>query len=236
VTVGAVAPDGRWVALAGPEEGGDATRLVVLTPATGTSQSHLLRGDILPEVFSMDGASLFAVHRYRTYYRVEIVDVALGAQRDALSREKVRGDDMRGTGVAAVMSPDRSLLATLYRDAGHLGSHPGDHPAGDQGHSTAFVHVVDLRNNWTYCADLFPPFGQGPAGDDVIVGDGTDVVVGATAAGAVARIDAAALHDPTPGAAVPVTVTHGGPVPRWPEGVAATPGFDRVVAVLPPGR
>jgi hypothetical protein len=93
--------------------------------------------------------------------------------------------------------------------------------------------VIDLRNGWAHCADLDAPFGQGPRRDDVIVGDGTDVLVAATAAGAVARIEAAALHDPDPAAGVPVTVAHGVAVPRWPAGVTTTPGFTRLVATLP---
>jgi hypothetical protein len=105
------------------------------------------------------------------------------------------------------------------------------HP-GHEGSSPAFVHLADLQNAWTYCVDLPAPFGSGPPGDDVIVADGGDVVVGAAASGAVARIDAGAVHTPAP-RPIGVTVGQGGPPPRWPAAATGIAGFERLVAVLP---
>ena len=55
---------------------------------------------------------------------------------------------MHGHAVHGVMSADRTLLATLYRN-------PGDDD------EPAFVHVLDLQDGWSYCADL--PARSAPA-------------------------------------------------------------------------
>jgi hypothetical protein len=227
----AVAPDGRWVALTARSAEADMTVLTVLEPATGNTRTHRLWGDIRAEAFSVDGEHLFAIRRFGDHYRVVLLGVFAGGQAQTLSRDKVEGGDMTGGAVAAVLSPDRTVLATLYRNPPDVAGHPGH-----EGSSPAFVHLADLENTWTSCIDLPAPFGTGPAGDDVIVADGRDVVVAATASGAVARIDASAVHTPAlPTAPNPIglTVTRGGPVPRWPAAATGVEGFERMVAVLP---
>ena len=62
---------------------------------------------------------------------------------------------MHGHAVHGVMSEDRTLLATLYRNPANT-----DEPA--------FVHVLDLQHGWSYCADLPVPFGTGAPGTDLI--------------------------------------------------------------------
>ena len=223
--VDAAAPDGRWVALTERSPDSDTTVLTVLDPATGESRRHRLQGDVEAEAFTVDGDHLFVIRHLAHHYRVELVTVATGEQQQTLSRDKKPGADMTGGRVAAVLSPDRSVLATLYRNPAGTAGHPGH-----VGSSPAFVHLADLQHGWTYCVDLPAPFGTGPAGDDVIVADGTDVVVGATAAGRVARIDAASVHSTEVFRPVGFTVGEGtvaGPPP-----VIGVETVDRVVAVL----
>ena len=77
------------------------------------------------------------------------------------------------------------MLATLYRNPGN-----DDEPA--------FVHVLDLKHGWSYCADLPAPFGQGPVGTDEIELTARDtVVVAATKGHRLAEIHIAAVHTPS---------------------------------------
>ena len=132
-------------------------------------------------------------------------------------------EDMYGYVVQSVLTADRQRLATLYRDP-----HSDDH--------TAFVHLLDLQSGVTVCIDLTAPFGTGAPGTDAIRSnpDGT-LEVGhhelGTTQGAVR------LHDPDAIlTAEPQRHYHAaaGPDPdpaAVPDGIAATPGFVRFVAL-----
>ncbi len=92
-----------------------------------------------------------------------------------------------------MLSADRTLLSTLYRNP-----RDGDEPA--------FVHVLDLQNGWSYCADLPPPFGTGAVGSDSIASSSTDtVIVSAANAPRVAEIHIDEVHIP---GGPPVTVDY----------------------------
>jgi hypothetical protein len=229
LTLDAVAPDGRWLALTVRSAATDTTDVVVFDPTTGAGQRHEVEGDVTAEAFTALGYELFTIRDHGDHYRVEMVDVATGRQSPSLGRDKsTPGGDMTGAGVAAVLTTDRSVLATLYRSPGQAPGHPGH-----EGSSPAFVHFANLTTGLTYCADLPAPFGTGAAGDDVIAVEGSTVAVADTRRRAVARIDVGDVQDPDPAHPVPVAVTVGGAVPQWPAGVTATPGFVRVVAVIP---
>jgi hypothetical protein len=257
--VDAVAPDGRWVALTEWSPATSRTTMTILEPATGAMRRHVLDGRFEAEAFTTEGEKVFALRHFEHHYRVVLVHTGFGALaqqfplplpgvariEQVLSREKVPGGDMTGAVVTAVLTPDRTVLATLYRNPSGVPGHPGH-----EGSSPAFVHLADLDHQWTYCIDLPAPFGTGPRGDDVIGIDGDDVVVGARASGAVARIGVAALHDPVvqdppppttyaPGEVVgapfvPITPTFtpGAPLPFTPD-LSAVEGIDRIVVVLP---
>jgi hypothetical protein len=226
--VEAVAPGGRWVALTERSSSEDVTVLTVLDAERGTTRRQILRGDVEPEAFTLDGNHLFAIRRYEHHYRVELVDLVTGAQDQSRSRDKDLGGDMTGGVVASALTDDRTVLATLYRNPPHVPGHPGH-----EGSSPAFVHLADLQNKWTSCIDLPAPFGTGPEGDDVIATDDDDVVVGATASGAVARIDAGAIHTPDPARPMTAVLTDGGHLPHWPADVTTTAGFERFIAIVP---
>jgi hypothetical protein len=125
---------------------------------------------------------------------------------------------MHGESVHGVMSADRTLLATLYRN-----------PADDD--EPAFVHVLDLEDGWSYCADLPAPFGTGPVGSDAIALTPTGtIVVAATTFDRLAEIHIDAVR--TPGdSPVPLQIRRGTIAPP-----AATlrsiPGFEYVIAPL----
>ncbi len=224
VHVAAVQPGGGRVALA--TKIGEHTEVmdVVLDEGVAQAKTTVFEGEVEPEAYSLDGTRLFGARIYADRYHVHVLDLATGEQFPTLGPDKaLPPEDMWGTVVQAVLSPDGAQLATLYRDS----SKP-DH--------TAFVHLLDLAAGATVCIDLHEPFGTGEAGSDALTwsADGT-VLVGHR--GATAKASAAAAFDP---AAIwsgsPQPHHHAEPRPdlgaaEIPDGVAATPGFLRFVAV-----
>jgi hypothetical protein len=213
--VSVVAPKGRFVALVGYTP--NQTRLVVIDAANGKVTDRTLKGHLRPEAFRVDGTALFALDdrpaANPTYYRVQSIDVATGDRYDVNDRDKtVQPEDMTGSSVRAVATPDGTMLSTLYRNAGKK-------PA-------AFVHVLNLALGYTYCADLPEPFGLGAAGTDSIAlsPDGASVFV--SSAGAFATIGLQALRDFGGGEADLMKVTATPPTTVGllnPLGAAATP-------------
>lgn len=226
--VAAVQPGGTSVVLAGRD--GDATVVVDVDTATGEPRTEQrFDGVVEPEAFSLDHTLLFAARVYEDRYHVHVLNLATGTQEPTLGPDKsATPEDMYGSVVQAVLSPDGAQLATLYRDS----STP---------RHTAFVHLLSLETGFTVCIDLHEPFGTGPAGSDAIEWrhDGT-VVVGHTGPGTTG-----------PGAAGPVSATFdpasiwsGDPqphyhadaavdpdAPRLPGGLTDVEGFRRFVAM-----
>ena len=225
LSISAVAPAGRWVALTDRRpgygsQGRVSTEVVVFDPRSGTEVHRLaLAGDVQPEAFSVNGSLIFALDYHRDHYRVQTIELRTGSRYDTSDRNKVPPEDMHGRAVHGVMSADRTLLATLYRNPGDA-----DEPA--------FVHVLDLKNAWSHCADLPAPFGTGPPGTDAIELTPTDtVIVAATQAHRLAEIHIDAVHTPGTGP-VPVEFRAGTITPPNPA-FTSMPGFEYVIAPLP---
>jgi hypothetical protein len=180
----------------------------------------VLHGDLRPEAFSVDGDRIFALDYRGDHYRVQTIELSTGLRYDTNGRDKtIAPEDMHGASVRGVMSADRTLLATLYRNPGNV-------------MEPAFVHVLDLEYGWSYCADLPRPFGTGPRGSDVIELTPTNtVVVASLQASRVAEIHIDEVH--TPGA-TPVAVEYrNGTVAPDGSGFRSTPGFGHVIAAIP---
>jgi hypothetical protein len=226
LSISAVAPAGRWVALTDRRhgygsQGRAVTEVVVFDPRAGREVHQMvLTGDVQPEAFSVDGTLLFALDYRGDHYRVQTIELRTGDRYDTSDRDKtVAAEDMHGQSVRGVMSADRTLLATLYRNPGNV-------------HEPAFVHVLDLQHGWSYCADLPQPFGTGPSGTDAIeLTPAHTVVVAATKSGRLAEIHIDAVHTPgdTP---VPVAFRNGTITPAGTT-FLSMPGFDYVIATLP---
>jgi hypothetical protein len=224
-SISAVSPGGRWVALTDgpaaytPGAPRPATRLVVFDTDTGSESRRLeLRGDVRPEAFSVTGELVFALDYRGDSYRVQTVYLETGEQYDTSSRDKsVEREDMYGTSVRAVLSADKTLLSTLYRN-----------PDPDE---PAFVHILDLQNGWAYCADLTAPFGTGPEGSDRIeITPAGTVVVAATQVNRIAEIHIEEVHQPSD---QPVTVEYrDGALPPTEPAFDASTGFAQVIATL----
>ncbi|MFC4590360.1 YncE family protein [Sphaerisporangium corydalis] len=175
----AVSQAGNAVALGAPAPadpygapGRKETTLVIADPAGRTAPKVVrLKGNFEPDGFSGGGEVLFVLEYLPATapesYRVRAYDIESGTLGPLLTRNKTpvpKGDEetMRGEGRAAVLSPDRSRLYTLYtHQQNHL--HTRDLVAGRKTGVHAFVHVLDLNQRWAYCLDLPEPFGHGPA-------------------------------------------------------------------------
>jgi hypothetical protein len=225
LSIGAVAPAGRWIALTDRRPGYGSqsrasTEVVVFDPRAGAEvHRRALTGDVQPEAFSVDGSLMFALDYRGDHYRVQTIDLRSGDRYDTSDRNKiVPVEDMHGRAVHGVMSADGTLLATLYRNPGNV-------------EEPAFVHVLDLKNGWSHCADLPAPFGTGPPGTDAIELTPHDtVVVAATQAQRLAEIHIEAVH--TPGTSpVPVAFRAGTIAPPS-EAFASMPGFEYVIASI----
>ena len=189
-SVSAVAPAGHWVALTDRapgygDQGRSETVITVFDAAAGHEVTRLkYPGDVLPEAFSVGGTLMFVLDYRGDHYRVQTIEVRTGDRYDISDRDKQPPEDMHGVAVRGVMSADRTLLATLYRN-------PGDTK------EPSFVHVLDLEHGWSYCADLPQPFGTGTIGPGTIALTPADtVVVSAPDAHRLAEIHIEKVHSP----------------------------------------
>ena len=186
--------DGRWEAWAEPladgatiyAPGGRAsTTFVVRDKLDGSTRSFTFDRNLEPEAFSSDGRTLFTIdHRPALdpeIYRVTAVDLDQQVIREVIGPGKVPlVEEMRGEGRQQVWAPDDGQLYTLYVRQLHV--HPGlddvlpdDHAAGEA--TDAFVHVLDVDNEWALCLELPAGFGLGPDGTtDIFVTDGGHII------------------------------------------------------------
>jgi hypothetical protein len=202
----AVSADGRACALgrAGASARPAArARTELLVTTDGRPRRYDLPGVVEPDAFTSDRAGLFVLEWLPAHapdrYRVRLLDLGTGRTEPLLTRTKARvppgaEEEMRGDGRAAVLSPDRQVLYTLY-------THQADHRhtrnlvAGRPGGVHAFVHVLHLTERWAYCLDLPHPFGEGPAeGHAVAVSpDGARLAVADVTSGSLAYADTESL-------------------------------------------
>jgi hypothetical protein len=220
LTIAAVAPGGKWIALtdrrAGYGNQGRAHTTVAIFDTTAGEVSHLLNlpGDVQPEAFSTDGSLVFALHYFPDHYRVQTIAVDGTMVSDTFGRDKTPAEDMHGNPIHGVLNADHTLLATLYRD-----------PTSDD--EPAFVHVLDLTHGWSFCTDLPAPFGTGSGRDTIRLAPDDVVEVAATQTNRLAAIRIDAVHEPL--TEVPVTYRDGTIAPP-PAEFTALAGFEYVIA------
>jgi hypothetical protein len=158
---------GRAVAMLAPLPAGvDATyalprshtTIVVADPAgEHPTRRYRLAGNFEPEAFSMDDSRLFLIQylpaEAPTSYRVTSLDLRRGHLNPVFGRFKSPPERMPGIRLAQVFDPTSEQLYTLYTN--RAAEHFHDHWAGSSGdREVSFVHVLNLRAGWAYCAGL----------------------------------------------------------------------------------
>ena len=135
------------------------TTIVVADPAgERPSRRYRLEGNFEPEAFSIDDARLFLIQylpaEAPTAYRVTFLELESGRVRQVFGRFKTPPARMPGIRLAQVFDPSSDQLYTLYtnRAAGQGYGGWADASYGDG--EVSFVHVLNLRKGWAYCAGL----------------------------------------------------------------------------------
>ena len=126
------------------------TALTVLPTDGSQPRTYELDGNFEPEAFSTSGRSLFVVEylppEAPDRYRVRMVDLDTGEVGAVYSADGHLQESMRGTARVQAMDAGGTRLYTLYTT--------------DDG--SAFVHVLDLDEEWAHCVDLPAPIGWSP--------------------------------------------------------------------------
>lgn len=162
-----------------------STTIVVADPTGERAPRRLvLDGNFEPEAFSADDRSIFLIEHLPaeapTAYRVTTLDIATGDLRPVKGRFKVPPQRMPGTRLQQIFDPVRAQLFTLYTNEANdadgawddgggpstasYGAYGDDATEGDEASGdVTFVHVLNLRKGWAYCAGVPRSFwGQPP--------------------------------------------------------------------------
>jgi hypothetical protein len=135
------------------------TSIVVTDPTgEGRTRRYRLKGNFEPEAFSVDDTRLFLIQYLPAEaphaYRVTFLRLQNGKVEPVFGRFKTPPERMPGIRLAQVFDPTSEQLYTLYtnRAAEHYHDGWADASYGDR--EVSFVHVLNLRQGWAYCAGL----------------------------------------------------------------------------------
>ncbi len=205
LTVRTVSPEGTAVALMpGPRGHGiyepqarDRTSITVSYLDDRAPRTYDLEGNIEPEMFSVDETGLYVLEfvpplEPDSYY-VRRLDLATAEMTDTGAPQVGLNPRMRGRARASALHPEGHHLFTLYTLP--QDGDPVFAPDGRDPHH-AFVHVIDLEEDQSYCIFLPVPIGTA---DEAAVGmgispDGDEVVVADPSTSTIARIDVDSLE------------------------------------------
>jgi hypothetical protein len=209
LTVHTVSPDGGAVALMPGERGADLyepeprtwTTITVSYTDDRPSRTYELDGNFEPEMFSLDESLLFLLEFDPPLdpggYFVRQLDLASGEISDTGAPVAPLNPKMGGKARAQVLHPDGTHLYTLYTVPSNAQPvHDVEVADGEDPERWAFVHVIDLDEQWSYCIFLPVPIGTV---DEAAVGmaispDGTTLHVADPSTSTMARIDATELE------------------------------------------
>jgi hypothetical protein len=135
------------------------TTIVVADPAgERAARRYDLEGNFEPEAFSVDDTRLFLIQylpaEAPAAYRVTSLSLKNGKVHPVFGRFKSPPERMPGIRLAQVFDATSEQLYTLYtnRVAEHFHDHWQDASYGER--EVSFVHVLNLREGWAYCAGL----------------------------------------------------------------------------------
>jgi hypothetical protein len=166
-----VSPQGDAVALMEPRtttglyvpERRDSTDIYVARTDGTTWRRYVLEGNYEPEAFSVNTQTLFLLKFLPAdnpdHYEVHRLDLETGAVINDYTPEVGLDTWMKGHARAQVTAPDGRFLYTLY--SLDEGEDPIKDPALENSPDYhAFVHVISLEEEWSFCIFLPMRFGQ----------------------------------------------------------------------------
>jgi hypothetical protein len=163
------------------------TTIAVVDPAGGEpAQRYRLDGNFEPEAFSVDDRKLFLIQYLPALapevYRVTSLDLLSGLVRQVHGRFKTPPERMPGIRLSQTFDGRAEQLYTLYTNRpapGYGGSWYGEaaaatdagsaYGAGPSKAEVSFVHVLNLRDGWAFCAGLPRALWGRPASEQAIV-------------------------------------------------------------------
>jgi hypothetical protein len=201
LTVRTVSPEGQAVALLPGERGEgiyepqprEHTSITVSYLDDRPARTYELSGNIEPEMFSYDETGLYVLEFVPPMapdsYYVRRLDLATAAMTDTGAPQVGLNPKMRGRARASVLHPAGDQLFTLYT-LPQTGE-PVFDPAAPDEPLHAFIHVIDLKEDWSFCTFLPEPIGTV---DEATVGmgispDGDEVIVADPSTSTLARVD-----------------------------------------------
>ena len=143
------------------------TTIVVADPTGARDpRRYDLRGNYEPEAFSVEDSRLFLIQylpaEAPAVYRVTVLNLADGDVYEVHGRFKTAPERMPGIRLRQVFDPTTSQLYTLYSTKPR--AYAQDYGGWDDGErQETFVHVLNLRRGWAYCAGLPKAFWGEPA-------------------------------------------------------------------------
>ncbi len=138
------------------------TELDILFTDDRPAKSFALAGNFEPETFNRDATVLYLLEFFPAEapdrYFVRQLDIESGEITEVYSPNVELSPEMRGKARAQVLAPDFSFMYTLYTlepDAKPLTDPTAQ---GDQ-NRWAFIHVLSLEEDWSFCIFLPVPIG-----------------------------------------------------------------------------
>ena len=206
---------GRALALVEPAPGAPAgslpgrpmprawTPIVVADPSGATPPARFrLEGNFEPEAFSLEDDRLFLIQylpaEAPAVYRVTVLDLETGDVRPVTGRFKTPPERMPGVRLGQVYDPVTAQMYTLYSNQPGAYADGYDH-AGGSTHDwpeETFVHVLNLRKGWAYCAGVPEAMWGGTAREQSLVPspDGRSLYIVDAGEGMVAVMDTRSLE------------------------------------------
>jgi hypothetical protein len=151
------------------------TTIVVADPAGATSpRRYVLHGNYEPEAFSIDDRRLFLIQylpaEAPTAYRVTFLDLGRGKVFEVFGRFKTPPERMPGVRLEQVYDDASKQLYTLYtnRVGQTYGGSWDGYGSSSDGDEVSFVHVLNLRDGWAFCAGLPRALWGRPLGEQAL--------------------------------------------------------------------
>jgi hypothetical protein len=172
--------------------------IVVADPSGARdARTYRLMGNYEPEAFSIGDARLFLIQYLPAMnpsaYRVTFLDLAKGRVHPVFGRFKTQPERMPGERLRQVFDAQTSQLYTLYTNRSK--GYDNDYWSQD-GDELTFVHVLNLRQGWAFCAGLPRSLWNHPASAEAMSPspDGRILYIVDSMRGLVAEMDTRSLE------------------------------------------